>query len=96
MYLSRIDAFLEKKAGPYRHCPGEYVVFKQMYQDFVKFLNPSERPDWPKKRLRLELSAKHPIGRGPGNRVIIGNISDKNRRSPAPYVLVNGRVVQEN
>jgi hypothetical protein len=89
--ITRLDHFLQTDDSPYREVPGEHVEFNKFYDAFVAQLRPNEVPTWSKRRMKFELGATRPVGPGPQNVVIVGNVSDK-RKTPRPYVLKGGKV----
>jgi hypothetical protein len=76
--MNRLHWFLESE---YHVVPGEHVPWRTFYADFMAYLAPRLRQAWPEKRVRSELEAWGcPVGRGPANRLIAGNLS----RYPLP------------
>jgi len=63
----------------YCKADGEYSLWAEFRADFLAYLEqrcPSERGKWPDKRIAKELRWDgYPVGRGPRNKRIVGNLS---------------------
>jgi len=81
------------------YAKGHYILFKELYEKFYTWLEPTERFEWKKVKTGRELIRlfpQYPKGNQPGtNQVIIGNISwEPNERKKLPLlVLHNNNVV---
>lgn len=75
-----LDSFIR---STYQRCDGQYALWSEFKADFLARLNPKERERWPDKRIIAELATVrdflgrrcHPVGRGPRNKRIVGNLS---------------------
>jgi hypothetical protein len=88
--MTALERFLE---GPYHVVLGQHEPWGEFHRAFMESLTPGRRPYWDEKRLRAELTLMGcPVGRGPGNRKIVGNVSK--HTLPRRWVLVARNVVR--
>lgn len=69
------DKFL-RWAG-WHECAGEWIAWSVFLAEFHKFLLSCglDSKDWPQERIQRSLGPSMPIGRGPRNLKIVGNVS---------------------
>lgn len=68
---STLELFIEEMLEP---CEGNYIVFSDFYNEFIKTLTTEEIPRWSKIRVGRELPPKYTKGRLKfNNSVVIGN-----------------------
>ena len=85
--MNKLEAFLYTERTKYWECAGEHVPWSDFRDAFVEYLAPQYRKRWTDDYLREQL--RHcgcPVGPGPQNRVIVGNVSDQ-RRTPRRFVM---------
>ncbi len=85
--------FLEDKG--YEEVPGEYVAFAELRDEFLASLLPCERSAWTNATIVAELPPGCPVGRGPRNIKIIGNLSRKRKR-PRRWIKIGSKLRLED
>jgi hypothetical protein len=87
---SDFEVFLEEKCVP---CPGSWIKFSQLYEDFIKTCDPSTVDKWSKIRVGRELPTTYPKGRNRGDaHWYVGNIAYRGleRDCGKKYVFKDG------
>jgi len=93
MNLSAIDEFIRECYEP---CNGNMIKYGDMYDDFVRWMNPDEVHSWSKKRFTKELPPQYPKGRARGNgQFHIGNIKTRSDGTlPARKIILSGEYLE--
>lgn len=78
MKTTKADHFIGQR---YYYAPGQHVLLQDFLRDFYAWVATDERVQdpkklWPKSRIKRDILSEYPVGRGPRNRMIVGNLSD--------------------
>ena len=71
---------------------GSRCAWSDFRSDFLASLPPRIRADWTDARIIAELPAMCPVGRGPRNQKIIGNLTRQRRRVRRWVAVAGGQV----
>ena len=89
----RVTRFLFASDSGYHSVDGAYCLWHDFLREFLASLSSFQQSQWDAQRVRKSLGSLHPVGRGPGNRLIVGNVA-KGRARPRRYMLVRRNTVR--
>lgn len=80
---SMLEQFLDEKV---QYVPGHVIKYSEFYERFVKWLDTTDVPSWPKNKVGRSLSSKYPKGRSTqfGAAFYIGNMTWVESENPVP------------
>jgi len=87
-----LEAFIKDKI---HYVPGEMISVAEFFKEFIKWLDPTEAPEWTKIRMNKELPPKFPKGRRLyDGHFYIGNACWDKKKSTEPKLIVkNGKLL---
>jgi hypothetical protein len=92
VYRSALEEFFEERV---HHIDGDIIAFSEFYNEFLSWLDPTERHEWSKRKVSQELPLDVIKGRyGTACQMGLGNISfDRERKAGAKVLKAGDRLV---